>query len=289
MSNSAEYISNFENYLKRKGKSKSTIIAYIKDLKQLEETNVKKDLTNFSTEDIKKGLERLKNDLDLTNKTISRKLNSIRTFYKYLNHKAVISENPATKIPHPKFPLKKQRILKPTEYYALKEVSREDIKLFTIIELMLQTGIRIGELSRLKVKDVKIYSSKTLFIASFSSNKEREIELNSKALKAIELYLQNYKHANNPNAPLFSTRTGKPIQIRNIRSIIDRVIVKAKIKNACVNDIRNTFIVHQLENGLTLEKIAQFVGHKNTTTTEKYLNLLSKKYNPNGRERIVEL
>lgn len=289
MSNSAELILNFENYLKRKGKSKSTIIAYIKDLKQLEETNVKKDLTKFTTEDIKKGLERLKNDFDLTNKTISRKLNSIRTFYRYLDQKGIITENPAIKIPHPKFPLKKQRILKPIEYYALKEVSREDVKLFTIIELLLQTGIRIGELSRLKVKDVRIYSDKTLFITSFSSNDERDVPLNAKVLRALENYLKTYPYADNPNSPLFSTRTGKPIQIRNIRSIIDRAIVKAKIKNACINDIRNTFIVYQLENGMKLERLAELVGHKNTITTGKYLTLLTKKHSPNGVDTTIEL
>ena len=105
----------------------------------------------------------------------------------------------------------------------------------------------------------------------------------------MEKYIRENNFKKKPESPLFSTKTGKSIQIRNIRSSIDRALIKAKIRNACVNDLRNTFIVHQLNNGMSLSHVAGIVGHKNTITTSRYLELLPKKFKPNGTEQIVEL
>jgi site-specific recombinase XerD len=91
------------------------------------------------------------------------------------------------------------------------------------------------------------------------------------------------------HAPLFATKNGKPIEIRNVRSYIDKAIVKAKLRDTCVNDLRNTFIVYQLLNGMSISKLAEIVGHKSTMTTIRYLELLSKKYKPSGMDEVAEL
>ncbi len=281
-------IKDFISYLKRKGKTKSTLIAYENDILQLAESNLNKELMNYSETDIKHGLQFLQTSKSLSAKTISRKLNSTRTFYKYLLEKKLIKVNPAARISHPKFRAKKQRFLTKMEYLALREVSRENDRLFTMIDLLLQTGIRIGELSRLKIKDIKLNSSKsTIFVEKFGSCNERTVYLNDKITNELKSFLAKQKHKD--NAPLFSTKTGRSIEVRNIRGSIDRAIIKAKLKNACVNDLRNTFIFYQLSNGLSLSKLAEIVGHKNINTTTRYLELLPKKYKPNGNDSIVEL
>lgn len=283
-------INDFINYLKRRGKAKSTLIAYQNDLKQLAESNTNKSIIDFSEVDIKHGLNFLQTTYSLSAKTVSRKLNSIRTFYKFLEEKKIVKENPTSKITHPKFRIKKQRFLTKQEYLALREISRENPKIYMIIEFLLQTGIRIGELSRIKVKDIVFNKDNSyVYIEKFASNAERRVPLNSKLIIELKDYLSRIKVSKKPNSPLFATKTGRSIEVRNIRGSIDRFIIKSKIKNACVNDLRNTFIVVQLANGITISKLAELVGHKNIATTTRYVELLSKKYKAKGTDRIIEL
>jgi integrase/recombinase XerC len=271
----SELINDFITHLNDTGKSLSTIVAYKKDITQLSEFNPSKPLEKFSNEDIRKWLEYSRTSDDLTPKTISRKLNSTRTFFKYLTRENLIDLNPALDIPHPKFKPEKPRILSRMEYLALKEVSRSNLRLYTMVELLLQTGLRISELSRLKTKDVNMRRDFSyLVVKRFSGTMERRIPLNSKATKA----LRDYLHNNRKSLFLFATKTGKGIEVRNIRSSIDRAITKAQLKNVCVNDLRNTFIVHQLSNGFSVARLSQMVGHKNLITTQKYIELLDHEY-----------
>jgi site-specific recombinase XerD len=281
---STKLINEFAQYLKSKKKSDSTILAYTKDLSQLAESQ-EKDLTQFVAGDIREFIT----TLGLTPKTISRKINSFRTFYKYLIDNKKIDHNPAMEISHPKFQASKPRVLSPVEYLALRQVSSDNMRLYTMIELMLQTGIRIGEISRLKVADVDIKKTKgDLFIREFSTNPSRTVELNTKAIELLNNYLKTLSRKNK-NSALFATRDGNHVIIRNIRSSIDRAIDKAGIKNACVNDLRNTFIVHQLEKGVPVEKITEVVGHKSKSTTTRYLELLDEPYKAKGSAKISEL
>lgn len=287
MTSSNKLIKLFIVYLNRQGKSESTRIAYKKDLEQLAETNTRKGLIDFSNDDIRSGMQYLKKSKELSPKTLSRKLNSYRTFYKYLVSTKRLVQNPALNVEHPRYIPKKKRILKPTEYLALKEISRANERLYTMIELLLQTGIRISELSELKISDVDI-NKKQLHIRPYESNDERKIPLNHKILIVLKSYL-NKLGKSKANSPLFATRTYKKIEVRNIRSSIDRAIMKAKLKDVCVNDLRNTFITHQLSEGASISFVAEIVGHKNEVTTHKYLRLLTKKYKPSGKDEVYEL
>jgi integrase/recombinase XerD len=281
-------IKQFAEYLTTNKKSKSTVIAYSKDLLQLMEYT-KKDLDKVTTEEMHQAISSMQDSGKFTPKTVSRKINSYRTFYKYLNSTGKMNHNPANEVKHPKLNPKQARILSSMEYLALREVSRDNPRLYTMIELMLQTGIRIGELSRIKLKDIDTKRSKgTIYIEEFSTNPARTIELNSKALSLLTQYIPTL--GNQPSEyPLFPTREGKSIIIRNIRSSVDRAMNKAGIKNACVNDLRNTFIVAQLKAGVPVDVISDAVGHRSRNTTNKYLELLDEPYKPNGEGKLADL
>jgi len=299
MNETPKVINEFTTYLKRKGKTKSTTIAYENDIKQLNwastQSGTRKSIINLNEEEIKVCLKLLQNSKSLSTKTLSRKLNSIRTFFKFLQDKKIIKSNPAISIAHPKFRNKKPRILTRAEYLELKEISRDNIRLYTMVDVMLQTGLRIGELARLKIKDINLDKSKPfLMVQEFGSIQQREVPLNSKAVKSLKVYIEeNTKKGKNEKlkteSALFTTKTGKAIEIRNIRSSIDRVILKAKIKDASVNDLRNTFIVYQLSQGMPLNKIASIVGHKNIVTTMRYFELLQRKYKSTLDIEVKEL
>ena len=88
------------------------------------------------------------------------------------------------------------------------------------------------------------------------------------------------------NDIFFLTKTGKPFLVRNIRSAVNRYFRLADIKNARVNDLRNTFIVQQLQAGIPLTTIAKIVGHRRLSTTEKYLEMV--KESPSRRRAKLE-
>jgi integrase/recombinase XerC/integrase/recombinase XerD len=67
------------------------------------------------------------------------------------------------------------------------------------------------------------------------------------------------------------TKTGRPLLVRNIRTAIDRYFKLAGVKDVKVNDLRHTWVTHQLASGLSLVIVAKLAGHKRVSTTEKYL------------------
>ena len=263
--------------LQSKGRSEATVIAYSKDIEQLLNFFSKEGVSSIEDTTIE-NLEKYKQNLqdnNYTPKSISRKINSTRTFYRYLLDNSMIQDNPSEKLAHPKFETKPPRVLTEMEYRALRDVSRVDVRLYSIVEILLQTGIRIGELAGLTLDDIR--KSKDgridyLYIRAAGSHPQRKVPLNKSAKKAIDEYLELRPETEDDT--LFVTKNGRPLLVRNIRTAIDKSFEKAGIKNAKVNDLRNTFIAHHLANGVSLVVVSKLVGHKRLSTTEKYLNLI---------------
>jgi len=119
----------FVKDLEEKGRAESTIIAYSKDIEQLLNFLSEEGIT--SLEEVKiEDLEKYKQDLqdnNYTPKSVSRKINSTRTFFKFLLEKSVIKDNPSEKLAHPRFKTKPPRVLTEMEYRALRDVSRVDV------------------------------------------------------------------------------------------------------------------------------------------------------------------
>jgi site-specific recombinase XerD len=271
----------FEQHLREAGKANATVIAYSKDIEQLIEFVGEKGKTlvaEVTADDIDEFKSILK-QRRYTSKSISRKINSIKAFFRYLIDEEILSDNPAEAIVHPKIEQSPPRMLTRLEYRALRDAARGDERLFAIVELLLQTGMRISELAALQTDDVDLDRG-VVTIQAQNSRDERKVPLNKPAKKALMDYLKIRPRAREKT--VFLTKTSRPFLVRNIRTAIDRYFRLAGIKDAKVNDLRHTFIVEQLKAGTPLVYVSQLVGHKRITTTEKYLNLIdSPDMNPN--------
>ena len=268
----------FINYLQQAQRAQATIIAYSKDIEQLMSflsDMGKKNVSQIDKDDLEAFLKKLTAD-GYTLKSLSRKINSIKTFYRFLKNNKSVTLNPAADIAHPKYSVKPPRILSKMEYRALRDACRSDIRTYSIVELFLQTGVRIGELSNLKPDNIR---EKELIIDPQESHPQRSVPLNRAAREALDRWLSIRPKSTN-NA-LFVTKTGKPLLVRNIRTTIDRYFKIAGIENAKVNDLRHTFIAHHLASGTSLTVISKLVGHKRLSTTEKYLDLVKDKVSDN--------
>src|SRR5260221_7816996 len=147
----------FKKYLKEKNHSQSTVVAYGKDIEQLIsflEQLQKSHIHEVTKDDIEAFLAKMQKE-GYTPKSISRKINSTRTFYRFLKINEYVTDDPSLLVAHPTYQLAAPRILNPTEYRALRDAARNDPRMFSIIELLLQTGIRIGELANLRLGDIK--------------------------------------------------------------------------------------------------------------------------------------
>ena len=264
-------------HLTGESRSSATVLAYGKDIEQLKDflNDLKKSYVHeASTKDLQAFMAKLKKE-GYTPKSISRKTNSTKTFFRYLKINEFITDDPAILLEHPKFEMKPPRILSKMEYRALRDAARDDIRISAIIELLLQTGIRIGELAKLKVSDEKFSSGgKTgeVHVPAGESYPERTVPLNKAAETALKKYLNIRPETKDET--LFITKTGRPLLVRNIRTAIDRYFKLASIKDAKVNDLRHTFVAHHLMSGTSLVLVSKLAGHKRLATTEKYLNLI---------------
>jgi site-specific recombinase XerD len=273
----AQLREQFIRFLTEQKRAHATILAYSKDIEQLAtylSSTGKKNVNEVERADLEGFLKKLSTD-GYTPKSLSRKINSIKTLYRFLKNQNVITANPATEITHPKYEVKPPRILTKMEYRALRDACRGDIRTYAIVELFLQTGVRIGELANLRIEDVK---DRELVIRPLENHPERTIPLNKAAKTALDTWIKiRPKTSGNY---LFITKTGRQLLVRNIRTTIDRYFKLAGIEGAKVNDLRHTFIAHHLAAGTPLTLISKLVGHKRLATTEKYLELVKEKMVP---------
>lgn len=274
--NIKQAIAAFKAFLASQGRASATILAYSKDIEQLANFVAKSNKSNLS-EVTKEDIDAFKESLseqNYTTKSISRKINSIKSFFTYVIANGAISENPATNVTHPKYDIKPPRILNKIEYRALRDACREDLRMAAIVELLLQTGMRISELANLKIADIDLASNQ-ITIRAYESHPERVIPLNQPVKESLARYMETRPKSG--NTYVFITKTGNAFLIRNIRSNLDRYFHIAGIENAKVNDLRHTFIAQQLTSGSPLVYISKLVGHKRLSTTEKYLEFISEK------------
>jgi len=270
----------FVEHLKEIDRAPATIVAYDKDLDQLEEFLADKDITDTEQVELE-DLKAFQKDLlrrDYTPKSVSRKTNSIRTMFKYLKQTGKMSDDPASLLSHPKYEQKSLRILSKTEYRALRDACRNDIRTAAIVEILLQTGIRISEVAELTLDDIKYSDGDQpgeLFIKGSNRYTQRTIPLTSAAEEAIKAWIQERPKAKVKH--LFVTSTGNPLLVRNIRSQIDKYYNLAGVEDATVNDLRHTFIAHQLKPGAPLHLVSKLAGHKRLSTTERYLEYIKDK------------
>jgi site-specific recombinase XerD len=276
----------FIDHLKGRKRASATVLAYGKDIEQLINflTELQKlHVHEVKPDDIKSFLEKLQST-GYTQKSLSRKLNSTKTFFRFLKIREFITDDPASLVEHPKFDTKPPRILTPIEYRALRDAARDDTRIAAIIEILLQTGIRIGELANLKTDDIFFGEEGKeghLYVRPQENRSERTVPLNKAAESSVKKYLE--VRPKTANRALFVTKTGKSLLVRNIRTAIDRYYRKAGITGAKVNDLRHTWVAHHLSSGASLVLISKIAGHKRLSTTERYLSLIQP---PKGDEKL---
>ncbi|KKR11857.1 MAG: Tyrosine recombinase XerC [Candidatus Woesebacteria bacterium GW2011_GWA1_39_21] len=275
----------FIQNLKDKNRSPSTILAYRADLEQLVDylTGKNKVMPDLVESTDVEGFRDQLLSQKYTPKSVSRKLNAVKTFFRFLMDEKITSRDPSSPVSHPKIEASTPKFLSAIEYRALRDVVRNDTRVAAIVELILQTGLRISEVAALKKENIK---NATVHVDAYATQASRDIPLNSSAKLTLEKYLNERPKSDSPY--IFVSKNGKPLAIRNIRAAIDRYFQKAEIPGYTVNDLRTTFVVQNLKTGVDLVFLSQVSGHKRLSTTERYLTL-AEITQPGKKQELVEL
>ena len=253
--------------LEDKGRSPSTILAYRADIEQLLDFLHGRNKV-LPEQVLASDIEAFRDSLlseKYTPKTVSRKLNAIKTFFRYLISEKKASADPSDPVSHPKIEPSVPKFLSPLEYRALRDVVRDDARIAAIVELILQTGLRISEVANLKLENLK---DGKLTVEAYATQPERTVPLNKSAKEAVERYTKE-ERPESDSEYVFISKNGNPLAVRNIRAAIDRYM-------------------QNLKAGVDLVLLSQIVGHKRLSTTERYLELAEVK-DPGKKQELKEL
>lgn len=275
----------FESHLTATNYAKNTVRAYRRDLiKFLRWLNThNKPIKTLTRADITDYLAALTQEA-IAPSSRGRKLFAIRSFLQFLAETQQIPGNPAVGIRAPKLDVKQRRVLSEIEYRRLRDVVRKaSIRDYAIVELVLQTGLRVSEVCNLKYPQDIEFSNKTvhasLTVRDTKSRTDHLIPLNSVAEKAIQTYIQQRPTDTETNH-LFLTNRKTPMSQPLLSRLLKRYFRLANITSASFHTLRHTFATHSLAMGTNIIVIKETLGHKHLTTTEKYLHFI--------RERQVE-
>ena len=211
-------------------------------------------------------------EIGYSGSTRKRKAITFRSFMSFLYRNTYISHDISQQVilPFSEHPV--PRILTQTEYQMLLQACSNIVRDKAIITLLLQTGIRLSELTRLSLSDVHMPESIT--IAGSNSRKGRTIPLNSKACEALQAYFTTRQAAKCPS--LFLNKFGKPLGERGVQKIIMLYFRQAEITGASVHSLRHTFAVQHIAKGTSLKTVQKIMGHQDIRTTEEYIPLANE-------------
>ena len=125
-----------------------------------------------------------------------------------------------------------------------------------------------------------------MLIEAYATQPQRSIPLNKPAKDIIESYVRIRPKVDSPY--VFISKNGKPLAVRNIRASIARYMQRAELPSYSVNDLRTTFMVENLKNGVDIVLLSQVSGHKRLSTTERYLEL-AQITEPGKKQVLIEL
>lgn len=260
--------------LVERGLSPLTYEAYERDVKRFLET-VDKEVVEISESDIENYISHL----DLKKSSVKRNLMSLKVFFKFLKKEGTISIDEARLIESPKAWHTLPQVLSQQELERLFQAA-ENVRDVAILEMLYATGIRVSELCRLNIHDVRDEKMKV----TGKGNKTRIIPVGRKAIEALDCYLNT---RDDPNPALFLEAEKRMNRIQ-VWEVVKEAAKKANLtKNISPHTFRHSFATHLLDRGADVRVIQELLGHAEISTTERYTQVSKtqlmakfKKYHP---------
>ena len=276
-------IDEYLNYLRfNRNYSSDTIRSYSEDLKNLyvyvssEELAVltfdKQDAKNYVASLYVKGLAK---------KSIVRHISCCRSFYRYLLNEGKVESNPFNTIKSIKREKKLPEVLfieEIDDIISSMEVKNEySIRNYAIFMLLYSSGIRVSEISKLRLSDIDFDNNK--FVVHGKGNKMRLAFFDDGTKRVINRYIDEFRNKYKGDSDvLFISKSGDILTTHTYRTIVKSVGVEyASTKGIHPHMLRHSFATHLLDNGADIRNVQELLGHESISATQIYTHVSTSK------------
>ncbi|SET83209.1 integrase/recombinase XerC [Salinibacillus kushneri] len=218
---------------------------------------------------------------NLSRRSVSRKLSSLRTFYRFLEREEKVESNPFLQVSQPKMSKSIPDFLYEEEIEKLFHISDLSTPLGqrnqAILELLYATGMRVSECANVKLAHLDFMIGTVLVRGK--GNKERYIPFGRYAQDALERYIQDgrrklLKHTTDYSESLFLNARGTTLSTRGFRLVLNKIVKDAALTvHVHPHKLRHTFATHLLNAGADLRSVQELLGHKNLSATQIYTHV----------------
>jgi len=276
------YIDKFLSYLTiEKNYSPHTLVNYKVDLKEFESFLTAQGGTDIKNIDyflLRKFLGFL-TEKNLNKRSLSRKISTLKSFFKFMLRESEIKTNPAASLIYPRLDKVLPKFLTEEDVRRILDMPAQatestqrallDVRDKAILEFLYSTGARVSELVALRIDDVDLISGIAKVMGK--GRKERLLPLGEPAIVSIKKYL-DLRSDKNPS--LFINHQGGRLTDRGVRDMLERYIKKAALQlKVSPHVFRHSFATHLLNRGADLRCVQELLGHSSIATTQVYTHL----------------
>lgn len=233
-------------------------------------------------------------DSGMRKSSISRKIACIRSFFKYLHRRDIITKNPAATVHFPKKETRIPKFLRINQMEVLFDFEDDDFagaRDRAILELFFSTGARVSEIARARTIDLDLAGRKLKVTGK--GNRERMVFLTESAVKSLKKYFTLRERIfGETGGTIFINRHGGALTERGIFHIIDmRARAKGLFRKVSPHALRHTFATELINRGADIRAVQEMLGHKNISTTQVYthttrerLKKVFENFHPHGKK-----
>jgi integrase/recombinase XerD len=281
-----KYLELFTEMLQaERNSADNTIESYNLDLKNFLQyaSDNNKSIENIDEKFINEYLGVLK----ISKSSLSRKISSIKQFFKFLHQEKIINNNPAKLISKPKKSVILPKFLDESQVRSLLEIlnnsdSLDIIRLNCMLHILYASGLRVTELVTLSIKSLSFNNYpkindgiKPFITVKGKGDKERIVPLYAKAVDAIVKYLSLLKITSHNNFLFPSYGKDGHITRQRFGQLLKQLALLANIDPSMISPhvIRHSFATHLMNNGLDIRSIQELLGHSDIATTQVYTHV----------------
>lgn len=247
------------------GCSNKTIVYYKSTIEKMLK-KIKKQVYNISTDDLRKYLFNHKNAKNSSKTTIDNIRRIFSSFFSWLEDEDYILKNPVRRIHRVKTGRVVKEVLTDENLEILRD-NCEEIRDLSLVELLISTGIRVGELVHLNIDDVDFYERECIVFGKGES--ERVVYFDART----KIHLIEYLQSRTDNNPALFVSLNKPFNRLGISGVENRLRElgkKCNITKVHPHKFRRTMATNVIDKGMPIEQVQKLLGHVQIDTTMQY-------------------
>ena len=272
-----QILSEYLDFLEiEKGLSQNTIDAYRRDLGDFFDYYAELEIDKIQRTQINTYVRNL-HEKEFSATSVTRKIASLRGFFKWVCANELSPVNPTLTLEQPKVP---QRLPKVMTMQEINEILNQDLSKIqrVMLELLYGCGLRVSELVNLKIND---YDLKGKFLeCTGKGSKDRIVPMGNKACEAVKDYLPErdflVQKFNLKTKQLLINEKGKNVTRQEVYTFIHEQGKKIH-KAISPHTLRHSFATHLLENGADLRVVQELLAHSDVSTTQLYTHISKKR------------